>query len=358
MKLSIRTRLTLWFSAIVALIISLLGAGIFYGASWGLQQAADFELRTGLDGVSAFLARKFTRHEMNNLTDELQEHSSLLPRGKMLRVRYVDRGVAGPLVYQADNMKPLTFLAPNRGQVLLQDVQSNGRFYRSISKTIKLGQSEFLIELAVDQSEYVHLKEQLVWLFIFALPVGLLLAGFAGYWTSNRILIPLDRITETASLIDAQNLGPSLPLSGTNDELDRLSKTLNGMLQRICASYERIAQFTADASHELRTPIAHIRSNAELLLMKPRSRSGMTCGLSEILAECDYMANLISDLLTLARADAHNSRLTEEIFELAESADAVAPRVRALAAAKNITFRYPSHSRVAPIYGDHNAVSE
>lgn len=356
MKLSIRKRLTLWFSAVVALIIVLLGTGIFFGASWGLRRAADLELRTGLDGVSAFLGRKLVRHEMNNLTDELREHSSLLPRGKMLRVRHFEGGTGGPLVYEADSMRPLTLALPGSGRVLLQDIQSNGRSYRAISQTIRLGQEDFLIELAVDQSEYVHLKQSLIWLFLFALPAGLLLAAFAGSWTSNRILVPLDHITETASSIDARNIGSGLPLTGTNDELDRLSKTLNGMLQRLHASYERIAQFTADASHELRTPVSLIRSNAELLLMKAKPDSRMASGLSEILAGCDYMGALIRDLLTLARADAGNISPSQEIFELAESADAVAPHVRALAASKDISFRCPCRHRVAPIYGDRGSV--
>ena len=356
MKLSIRKRLTLWFSAVVALIIVLLGTGIFFGASWGLQRAADLELRTGLDGVSAFLSRKLVRHEMNNLTDELREHSSLLPRGKMLRVRHIEGSVEGPVVYEADSMRPVTLAPPGPGHVLFQSIQSGGRVYRAISQTIKLGRDDFLIELAVDQSEYVHLKQSLIWLFLFALPAGLLLAGFAGYWTSNRILVPLDRITDTVSSIDARNLGSGLPLTGTNDELDRLSKILNGMLQRLHASYERIAQFTADASHELRTPITLIRSNTELLLMKARPDSRMASGLSEILAGCDYMGGLIRDLLTLARADSGNIPLSQEIFELAESADAVAPRARALAASKGISFQCPRHHRVAPIYGDRGSV--
>jgi signal transduction histidine kinase len=127
------------------------------------------------------------------------------------------------------------------------------------------------------------------------------------------------------------------------------------MLERIHATYERIAQFTADASHELRTPIAHIRSSAELLLMNAPSGK-MAAGLSGILTECDYMTELISDLLTLARADANNHLLTGEIFELAECADAVIPRVQAFAATKNIAVLCPKHHRVAPIYGDRNSV--
>jgi signal transduction histidine kinase len=355
-KLSIRTRLTLWFSGVVALIILVLGMGIFYGTSWDLQQAADLELKAGLDGVSAFLNKELVLHQMYKLPHGLQEHSSMLPRDKLIRVRYVVGGVEGPLVFQAENMDTLTLTPPKVGQVLFQDARANGRIFRAVSKRTQLGQDEFLIEVAVDQSEYVELKKHLlILMFIFGLPAGLLLALFAGYWTSTRILLPLHRITETASSIDARNLGEGLPLTGTNDELDRLSKTLNGMLERIHANYERIAQFTADASHELRTPIAHIRSSAELLFMNAPS-SKVASGLSGILTECDYMAGLISDLLTLARVDVNNHLLTGEIFELAECVDAVIPRVQAFAASKNIAVLCPKHHRVAPIYGDRNSV--
>lgn len=356
MKLSIRTRLTLWFSADVALIIVLLGAGSFYGALWSVQRAADLELKNGLDGVSTFLSRKFVRHEMNDLTGQVHEHLFLLPRGKMLRIRQIKGKVPGPLLYQADSMRPLVLRLPETGQVLLQSVYGNGRLYRAISETVSLSSDDFLVELAVDESEYIHLRENLIWFLIFGVPVGLLLAGVAGYWTSSRILIPLDRITETAGSLDARNLGSGLPLSGTNDELDRLSETLNGMLRRIHASYERIAQFTADASHELRAPITLIRSNAELLLMHARPNSRIASGLSEILTECDYMGDLIHDLLTLARVDATHHALTEEVFELAECADAVVARVQDLAATKNMTFLHAKHHRVAPIYGDRHSV--
>ena len=352
MKLSIRARLTLRFSGVVAVIILVLGAGIFAGASWGLQQAADLELKTGLDGVSAFIQKKFALHQMDNLSDELQEHSSLLPRGKMLRVRYRN----GPVVYEAAAMKQLSLTPPDTERTVRQTVVVNGRPFRTIQRTLVLGPTGILIELAVDQQEYAELMERLIWMLIFSLPAGVLLAAFAGYWTSNSILVPLNQITETASSIDARNLGQGLPLSGTNDELDRLSKTLNHMLGRIHASYERIAQFTADASHELRTPVTLIRSNAELLLMEARPESRIARGLSDILQESEYMSQLISDLLTLARADSAATPLTMEIFELAESGDAVVPRARALAASKGVTFQYIPLDHVAPVFGNRSSL--
>jgi heavy metal sensor kinase len=351
-KLSIRARLTLWFSMVIVLIVVLLGIGVFYGTSWGLQRAADLELKTGLDGVAAFIQKKAALHQMSNLSDELQEHSSLLPRGKMLRVSYTN----GILVFQAEPMRRIKLALPNREGTLKQSFDIDNRSYRALSKYMTARTDTVLIEVAVDQTEYAELKINLAWLLVLSIPVAALLAALAGYWTSGRILIPLHRITVSASSIDAQNLSLRLPLEGTNDELDRLSKTLNHMLGRIHASYERIAEFTADASHELRTPLAFIHSNVELLLMEAAPGSSIALGLSDLLWESEYMAQLISDLLALARADGSDAQIAMELFELAESADEILPRARSLAATKQICFRYLPSNRVAPLYGDRTSL--
>ena len=347
-KLSIRVRLTLWFSSVIVVIVVLLGMGVFYGTSWGLQRAAGLELKTGLDGVSAFIQKKAALHQMNGLTDELQEHSSLLPRGKMLRVSYS----GGELIFESEAMRRLKLAAPSQEQILKQSLDVDHRSYQALSQYVSAGADTVLIEVAVDQTEYAELKESLAWLLVLSVPAAALLAALAGYWTSRRILVPLHRITESASSIDAQNLSLRLPLAGTNDELDRLSKTLNHMLGRIHASYERIAEFTADASHELRTPVTFIRSKVELLLMEATPGSSMELGLSDLLWESEYMAQLISDLLTLARADGSDAQLKMELFELAESADEVLPRAHSLAATKEICFKYLPSNRVAPLYGN------
>jgi hypothetical protein len=95
----------------------------FAGTSWSLQRAADLELKTGLDGIATFLRKKAALHQMDNLTDELQEHSSLLPRGKMLRVRYID----GLLIYEAAPMRPLQLGLPASNQELWQTIEVRGR---------------------------------------------------------------------------------------------------------------------------------------------------------------------------------------------------------------------------------------
>jgi signal transduction histidine kinase len=183
-----------------------------------------------------------------------------------------------------------------------------------------------------------------------------LLAAFAGYWMSGRALFPIHQITETTNSIDARTLSRRLPLLGTNDELDRLSATINRMLDRIATAYESIAQFTADASHELRTPVALIRSNAELLLMEPDNIPRVERGLSDILAESTYMTRLISDLLTLARSGAEDASIPMELLELNDSVRAIVDRAKAQAATRDISLEYISHGHVVPLRGNQNMI--
>jgi|SRR6476660_4397552 len=99
----------------------------------------------------------------------------------------------------------------------------------------------------------------------FCFPLAILALGsILGYWLSHKALAPVDAITCTARNINAANLSTRLEDLTTGDELQRLSDTLNEMLPRIETAFQHVSQFTADASHELRTPISLIRTEAEL----------------------------------------------------------------------------------------------
>jgi signal transduction histidine kinase len=352
LTLSIRIRLTIWYAVLVSIILALLGLGAFMGASWGLRKAADQELSSGIDGVVAFLWHKLGRHEMNDLNNELREHSALLPRGKMFRVS----DMAGSIVYQPDAMSVVTPVIPSAMELRKQNVVVAGRSYRAISRFAGVGPYRFLIEVAVDQSDYQDLTMRLGWMFIFSIPLGGILAAGIGYWMSGRALSPIQQITSTASSIDARSLTRRLPLRGTGDELDRLSSTINHMLDRIAASYERIAQFTADASHELRTPVALIRSNAELLLMGANDPAQVEQGLMDIVQESDAMTRLIADLLTLARSGVEDASTGTELIELDEPVSAILPRARAQAAMREITVHVISEGQIAALRGNQKII--
>src|SRR6202040_4355370 len=109
------------------------------------------------------------------------------------------------------------------------------------------------------------------------------LASLLGYWLSGRSLAAVKRIIDTAERIGVNNLSQRLEVPRPRDELRRLTEALNAMLERIDASFQRITQFTADASHDLRTPVTVIRTVAEVTLRRPRTEHQYSEALTTIL---------------------------------------------------------------------------
>jgi len=138
--------------------------------------------------------------------------------------------------------------------------------------------------------------------------------------------------------VGVRNLSRRLEVPRAKDELRRLTEHLNAMLDRIEASVKRITQFTADASHDLRTPLALIRTNAELVLRRPRSESEYREALHRILVTSEETTELIEQLLMLARADANVAQLKMEPTELYKIVRAAGQKARMLAAGKGLSL--------------------
>jgi heavy metal sensor kinase len=345
---AIRFRLTVWYTVLVALTVLVLGVVVYAAAAWGVRKAADEELTSGLDGIETFLHHKLAIHEMNNLGEELREHSALMPRGKMFRVR----DASGALIYQPDVMAPVADIKPYLAGLHKASQRSNDHSYRTISRTAQIGPYTFLLQAAVDQTQYRNLINQMALLLAACMPLAGLLAALGGHWMSERVLAPIHRITATASTIDAKHLQLRLSLQGNGDELDQLSQTINSMLDRIESAYGRVAQFTADASHELRSPVAVVRSTAELLLMDVADAGRVHRGLTNIVEESDSMARLINDLLTLARSGLEANAGDRELFDLGASVSAMVPRAKVQAAFKQINLSLNECGYLLPVQGN------
>jgi heavy metal sensor kinase len=351
MRLSIRALLTLWYATVVALIVFTLGLGVYFSAAWSVRRAIDSDLTSGIDGVTAFLRHKYDQNDIKNLGEELREHSALLPKAKLLR----GSDARGVVLYETPDMQLLPILpASADGKYSRRDAVAGGRSFRYFSRICKAGPDFFLIEIGEDETEYALMLRRLACLLTLSIPIAAVLAALCGYWMSERALRPIHRITSTASLIDAQNLQLRLPLRGTNDELDFLSKTLNSMFDRIELAYGRVMQFTADASHELRTPVAVIRANAEYLLMEKPDEERTARGIADILKESEFMTRLVGDLLTLARADRDQLSLEKELFEMEEAFGEIVVRSEILAALQEIRIVYQPARRVVAISGYRN----
>ncbi|MCI0683771.1 MAG: HAMP domain-containing histidine kinase [Gemmataceae bacterium] len=131
----------------------------------------------------------------------------------------------------------------------------------------------------------------------------LLLAPIGGYVLARRATQPIAKIIATAARLQPSRLDERLPIRGTGDELDQLSRTINSMLDRIASYIDKNREFVAHAAHELRSPLAAIRSSVEVALNRQRSADEYATLLGEVMEECQYLSNLVNRLLILAEGD-------------------------------------------------------
>ncbi len=136
-----------------------------------------------------------------------------------------------------------------------------------------------------------------------ALPIILILGTLGGWILARRSLSPIGYIAAKAQSITSQNLGERLSPRGTDDEMDDLIRTINGMISRLESSFKRMAEFTADASHELKTPICAMRGEAEVLLLKERKVEEYQEGLANFIEQFDHLNQMINDLTLLSKVD-------------------------------------------------------
>jgi heavy metal sensor kinase len=187
-------------------------------------------------------------------------------------------------------------------------------------------------------------------------PLLLLAAAWGGYWLSRKALSPVDALTRTARSIGGGNLNERLEKLTTGDELQRLSDTLNEMLARIESAFLRITQFTADASHELRTPISLIRTEAEIVLRKSRGDAEYREALRHILLEAERTSSLVEELLSLARVDSGRESLRLTLLDLRAVITETANEWAQLLEARNLQFKQQLANAEVPVLADCSAV--
>jgi signal transduction histidine kinase len=150
-------------------------------------------------------------------------------------------------------------------------------------------------------------------------PVILVSAGLAGYWLAGTSMRPVEGIMDEVDAIsDGRSLHRRLAVPLSGDEMARLAVTVNGMLARLEQSFASLHRFTADASHELKTPLMVLRAGVERALVHPGIPADIMQSLDETLAQINQMTEMVENLLTLARADEGRAPLAVEVCDLRE----------------------------------------
>ncbi|MFN8593655.1 MAG: ATP-binding protein [Thermomicrobiales bacterium] len=356
-RLPIRWRLTLWYALLLATAMFLFAGAMYFGLRQQLYTSFDEQLLN-----QAALTMGAVRVEDDAPAIELSAPSVI--EGEYF-LRVLD--ASGHVVFErgaTPNGVPIVaeiVKAAISGQTIYNVTRDeDGDALRIVSLPVRrparddAGPVVGVLQVGLDRNEIDEPLAGLLHVLALAGPLVLLLAAGGGYLLAARALAPVAAITELAARIDPRGLGARLELDLPDDELGRLARTFDAMLARIDDAFARQRQFTGDAAHELRTPLALLRGQIDLALARPRSTATYRAALHEIDGDLERLTTLVATLLTLARADA--GRLVPETmpFALAATIGAVIDQFAPLATAGAIALH--DESSPTPVTADESLI--
>jgi heavy metal sensor kinase len=354
-KLSIGVRLTLWYLLLFAAAQLVFGTGMWFFARRSLYRITDDALQAQIDDLTNFLEAQKKNATVTKLQEEVSEAYLLEHSGDYLQI-YDDTDSAW--IFRADFLRQHALEPATNGlltQPRYRDEQL-GRSLRFVTQKIEADGRVFTVQMGLPINQVNQTLVLFRGYLLMLAPLLLLAAASGGFWLSRKALSPVDAITRTARTVNATNLSDRLERLTTGDELQRLSDTLNEMLGRIEQAFIRVTQFTADASHELRTPISLIRTEAEIALRRSRGDAEYREALRHILLEAERTSALVEELLSLARADSGRETLRISSVHLSTIVRVVSEQWRELMAARNLTFTCDPTDEEITILGDRNAL--
>jgi heavy metal sensor kinase len=338
---TIRVRLTLWYVALLACILVGFNAFLYVRLEHGLRDEADRLLEAQAHDVVETL----------DVTDRAPQFGAGLSRlapGTVVALyerngeRLIATDARYPLPDVADGLTAAGATGGG-GETLRTVALARGEQWRVLTlPVVQDGRLTGVLQVATSERQLRAALRHLFLQMVVAVPLTLLLAIAGGVFLAGRALDPIDRITRTAARIGAEDLSRRLNLAGAasaDDEVGRLAATFDAMLERLDTAFRRQQQFTADASHELRTPLAILSSQIDVALDRPRRAEEYRATLESAREDVGRMNRLVTDLLTLARADAGVHGLQYERLDLGALATEVVAAMSPMASAAGVRLR-------------------
>jgi signal transduction histidine kinase len=304
----------------MALVLGATGVFVYLRFANELDATINSGLRSRANDVAALVkeADSGLREGHQNLVGRNESFAEVLDAGGgvtdsslavghhvLLTPSELRRALHGPIFL---NRGPLPGLE-DKSRLLAVPVKARGREQVVVVGTSTEARSESLTDLAQ--------------LLLIGGPVALLLASLAAYGVAAAALKPVEAMRSRAAEISAAEPDRRLPVPPSNDEVARLGKTLNEMLERLGEALEHERAFVADASHELRTPLAILRTELELALAAGRSPEELRAALASAAEETDRLSQLSEDLLTIAQTERGELPLRLTRVNLAETFEGV-----------------------------------
>ncbi len=348
---SLRLQIAAWYTTAFAMLLLLTGAVFYQYLEHSLEASVDTDLQLRAQQIAASAVMSHGTVSLRNVTGDLPGFD-----GKRQNVAAQPSDV---------NYGVLVRLLDTRGQVLFETPAFRGLIVPAASVTQPLAGTPWQGTIKTQQDQEVRLDSRtlteggktvaviqvgstlanlhalLHQLVVALLIVGLLVlvcCAAGSYWLAARSFAPIQRLAETARKIKAGDLHQRLPVPPVRDEVQYLAVTLNAMLDSLDQAFSRQRQFVADASHELRTPVAVIRNKAGIALLETPRLDETVTALREIRTETERLTLLLTDLLTLARGDEGQARFEREVIQLDRLIETVAATTEVLAEERRIAL--------------------
>ena len=349
-SLSIRLRLTIWYSLMLGITLLLFASFIYVTLDRNLAAEVDRSLADRSAEVNRSISLEADPLRRSQIQVTIPQPNVYAAADIFVQVSYLD----GQVLATSDNLEgqhlPIgatDLEAARLGYAHYDTIQVGGERLRMLVSPLTIGGRPVgLLQVARAARPMEDTLNRLRLLLLAGIGLSLALSGLVGWALARAALAPIDQVTQTAEEIGAsRDFGRRVEHSGPQDEVGRLAGTFNLMLGQLQAAYAELQaaysrteaalasqrRFTADASHELRTPLTTIRGNAGLLqqveTMSPEDRRE---SVAQIVGEAERMSRLIQGLLVLARADA-GQRLAREPVALAPLVEEVARQAEFLA---------------------------
>jgi two-component system OmpR family sensor kinase len=315
-RLSLRSKLTLIFAGVMAMVLVAGGSFLFFRTKASLDGAIRESLRTRAgDLVQSIHSHDLAETSPGNLIEHGERFAQVLtPAGQVLD----SHPQGAPALLRRAELRP-----GSRRQGFIDRGEEN----RLLVTPVRNGNRELLAVVDASLADREHALEGLERAMFIGGPLVLLLASALAYWIATAALQPVELMRRRAREITSADPAALLPVPASRDEIHRLATTLNEMLSRLSKSAEHEREFVANASHELRTPIATIRTELELALRNATTVEEFRQAAELAIADADELASLAGDLLVLARTDGRAMTLDRRDVDIDELLRAIADEV-------------------------------
>lgn len=306
LSLTFRVRMTAWYLAVMSSLFVLALAGMYVGMRETMLRNIDKDLAQRAEEMTHYLWRHHDlrgRHDSPmTWEDAFYRASGVQPSEELYQLQ----DDTGFWLYQSPAMKALEIPGANPDLGSPTHIMSLSRgehHLRVLTRSVVVAQKTYVFQFASYIDPSLAVLDRFRTISVITLVLLLLTASLSGYWLSGRAIAPIAKITTTAQRLSERNLSERIPLPRVHDELHELTRVLNETFARLEASFRRVRQFTADASHELRTPVTVIRTTAEVAMEHQRDSTEYNDMMRIILQESETVSELIERLLTMARTD-------------------------------------------------------